>query len=647
MAKLDFLYFGSRYGYLVDAESKVVLFTPNIAQMIILHVMGKMEESGIALMLQFLKARQLGITLLFQMILAQRVAFYRNVNAVMASADPGKSRAMAEKLEFVYDNMPWWIRPRRTGYRVGELIEYADLNSGVSIQWGNQMNGIARGITPTMAHLSEVAEFERPEELIESSLMRALHENPFALLGLEGTAEVMGDWWNETWDYNVKMDAHGLARLKPMFLPWFIGRDLYPTEAWLRRRPVPEGWDPPDLIKEHAAAAAAYVGRIPYLSKFLGREWTMPLSQRWFYYLEYMEFEHRRRLPYFLREMPANPDEAWQNANPTVFELPVLQYARRRVEVIRPEAVYGIRGPSIPIHLFPPDAEGVVDAAWQGPLLSEDFELIPYADRRSWDDPAEKLYVWEGPLEGEEYGIGVDPSEGVGEDLSVVQVVKKATPDHPDIQVAEWASNRVNQYDLWAYVLAIITYYAHGDGSAARVPKAVIEVNIAAGDATQTELLKRGFSNFHVREDLTVVKPARRIYTPERQLLGFKTNSATRPKIVGLTRNHIRDRRLLVHSSFLVREMSTLVWNRDKQRIEAASGQHDDRFMAIAVLLGSWYDPSLYGERVQAWEERRLRDEIASDHPSWGDHLPRLGTPKSPQARKPLGKGLEDSRIYG
>jgi hypothetical protein len=42
-------------------------------------------------MMMFLKARQLGITTLFQALLSHRVFLYRNVNAPTGSAEPDKS----------------------------------------------------------------------------------------------------------------------------------------------------------------------------------------------------------------------------------------------------------------------------------------------------------------------------------------------------------------------------------------------------------------------------------------------------------------------------------------------------------------------------------------------------------------------------
>jgi hypothetical protein len=67
----------------------------------------------------------------------------------------------------------------------------------------------------------------------------------------------------------------------------------------------------------------------------------------------------------------------------------------------------------------------------------------------------------------------------------------------------------------------------------------------------------------------------------------------------------VRDGQLIVHSPELVNEMSTLQYNLDKQRIEAAEGKHDDRVMGAAILLTCWYDPEIYGTVPTAFIEQR------------------------------------------
>lgn len=606
LCKLDFLHFSSYYAKIENWEAKIVNFHPNLAQQIILRVMGEHEELGWALMFMFLKARQLGITTLFQVILAQRVFFWNNVGAYTGSAEEKKSREMVGKLEFNWNNLPYWLRPRRTAYRAGELIEFSDLNSSINVQWGNQKGGMARGATPTIAHLSELSTFLDPAQLVDAALYLAMHENPFSLLALESTANGLGNWWHRTWELMTKMDVKGLARYKPIFLPWYVGTDLYPTEWEWRRRPAPEGWTPPDYVVKHAEAARIYVLSNSLLRKALGEEWEMSIRQMWWYYLKYEEAREMKQLHSLLTELPASADEAFQNSNPSVFSIETMSSCRNDAGKAVPIGVYQISGDSIPFIYSDQKIVGEsisANAVSQDGFVLDKFSLDP-VESDGWPDgnPDLKLFIWEWPMTGETYGIYCDPSEGVEQDSSVVGVIKKANPLHPDEQVAEWASNKIAPHDLWAYIYCLAHLYTvrHPVNRNEWIePLVVIETNIAAGDAAQTEMMKRGYTNFYQERDLTLIGDTGAQFNRRPRSLkdrvGWRTTRGNRPKMISLFRKMVRDGNLLVRSPYLVKEMATLEYNLDRQRIEATEGEHDDRIMGASILLCAWYDPEVYG----------------------------------------------------
>ena len=70
-----------------------------------------------------------------------------------------------------------------------------------------------------------------------------------------------------------------------MFLPWYVGTDIYPTETWIRSHPIPEGHVFEDLTVAHAGRARDYVrsGQNPLIQKFLGANWEMPPAQMYFW----------------------------------------------------------------------------------------------------------------------------------------------------------------------------------------------------------------------------------------------------------------------------------------------------------------------------------------------------------------------------
>lgn len=630
LCKLDFHYFAPSYAKIEDWTAKVVYFNPNIAQQIVLDILAEYEELGWAILLMFLKARQLGLTTLCQILLGHRMFFYKNVGAYTGSAEEKKSRAMIGKLEFLWEQLPWWLRPRQTAAQAGDFIEFGDNNSGLWVQWGNQKGGIGRGATPTIAHLSELSTFLEPEKLVDASLYRAMHENPFAMLLLESTANGIGNWWWKTWNLMVKQDAKGLARYKPIFLPVYVGADLYPTEWEYRRRPAPEGWKPPEYVEKYSIAAKVYVDNTPRLKKILGSDWEMPLRHKWWYYINYEEAREMNELHTFLQEVPASADEAFQNSNPSVFSIETMSDVRVESNSHIPEGVFQISGESIPFIYWDQKVVGdpvVAKCLSQDGNLLETFELQP-VETDGWPDsnPEMKTYIWEWPEGGETYGIYCDPSEGVGQDNSVIGVIKKATPWHPDEQVLEWASNRVAIHDLWAFVYCIAHLYTVKDPNGEWVePLVVIENNLDKG-AVQNEMRKKGYSNFYRQMDLTQIGDVGSQFNRRPRALGNKigwiTNWSNRPKMISLFRKLVRDGSFKIRSPYLVREMATLEYNLDRQRIEASQGQHDDRVIGPAMLLCAWYDPELYGTVPNSFMEQRSYEASLDRMPVYtGDRL--------------------------
>ena len=344
LAKLDFEYFCNRYVKIVDENSKVVPFNLRLPQRIILSEMSRAEDQGVAVMFLYLKARQLGITTFFQAALAHRTFLYRNINTITGSSAEPKSRKMVQKLEFIYEQLPWWMQPEMTNYRDGELLQFDNINSGLFVQWGNQKSDIGRGDTPTIAHLSEVATFTNPESLIDAGLIKALHENPFALVALESTAEGIGNWFHRTWKTQSTLAAKGLSRLQPVFLPWFVGRDIYPTPAFLKRRPIPIGWVPPDYVQKHAESCESYVRSSSLLSEHLGSNWQLPIEQQWFYHLGYEEARMMNQVGIFLQEMPATPDEAFQHSNPSIFTHEQIHLLSASAQIATPKDIFQLQG---------------------------------------------------------------------------------------------------------------------------------------------------------------------------------------------------------------------------------------------------------------------------------------------------------------
>lgn len=607
LCKLDFRYFTSRYVWIKNEEDRKVRMSLWKSQEIFLEIVGEMELESLAIMLIILKARQLGLSRIISLILLHMVIFRSNVNAFMASSTETKTGLLFDMVDFVITNLTWWLKPGEKFRRENKLLE---LNNGsaVTLQHGQQGTGIARGTTPTAAHITELAEFEDASSLIDSSLLRAMHDSVWTRLFLEGTAEGQHNWWHDKWLSAKAGWPQRRSRLRPLFLPWFVG-GLYPKPDWLRAHPIPADYSTTMLpwALEHARMAAEYVRSSDVLSRHLGSDWQMPIEQIWYYECERDSAIRERRLNKFLQEMPANDDEAFQSTNISVFDTETLTYYRDRAhstplyDPAYPRAgCYGLRGPSeyLPERLQPspllvdPNRRPIdVRAAW-GTGYPIPFTLVPLRFEgwtlESDAGGIDKIYLWEEPVDGEVYGLGVDTSDGIGKDRTSIEILKKGSVYGPARQVGEYASSKMNALDATPFCLALGTYFSvrHPDTQMIKQPRMAIECK-GNGDQTQLRLKMHGWNNFHPWIDRKI--DDRNPNYGKYSKIGVFTNFAFRVGMIEMMVKMLRDMELDICSPFFAKEMASLEGDDMNQSIRADYGGHDDRFMAMGFIIVSLY----------------------------------------------------------
>lgn len=632
----DFRYWASNYAKIVFDE-KLIPLRFNVAQEITLDIWAEMEVAGREIAELALKARQLGKSTVCEANVAYRTTLHPRVNSVVASSQPDQSSKMSRMMELIFENLPWYLMPACDRYNTGHLIGFGLLRSIISIQHGSQFTGLSRGDTPTTAHLSEVSEYVDPEELIDASLLNCMHPSPNIFIVLESTAKGLNNWFHRTWNDSVAGYADGLARLRPSFLPWFVGRDLYPTPTWLKTRPVPKDWIPATITVKHADRAKAYVRSNDILRKHLGANWEMPREQMWYWEVRRAEAVRKKILAQFLSEMPADANEAFQSTNISCFDVEIVAEHRERAKPT--VEVYAIDGDDneIPIRLKAQHRDlltkdqqadrGItqkdIRADWNPMENPHDYVLRPLRfDGWTNFDPMGKLLIWEHPEPEEEYAIGVDTSDGIGADRSVIEVVRKGTIFRNDAQVAEYANPYVNSMDLWPLVLALATYYSVFRQGKRRQAKVVIECK-GNGETTQLEVKKRGWAHFHqwVRYDTKKIREA------GAHKIGWVTNSWSRPMMMDFLIKALRDMWLDINSPFFINEMVSLSKDEYSQSLRADYGGHDDRIMALGIPFFSLHALRLFTRGRSISDERIEYERMLKEYPQYPGHLSNAGVP--------------------
>jgi hypothetical protein len=618
LCSCDANYLLTRYAYIKDEQNVIRRFSLRTPQKLFFDIICDLEDLDSAIEIIALKARQLGVSTLVELLIGMRIIFGYGVNAVIGSADQTKTALMSNMLFLFYDNLPIWLRPkwtRRVESDRGMLV-FGHSSSGVSFQHGAQASGIARGTTPTIYHLSECASFTDPVNQIEASLFKAVHASPSVFGVLESTGEGNIGWWPDTWRHAKANWPLRRARLCPLFLPWFCGTDIYPTPTWLRMRPVPSAWRPNHDTRSHIAKSELFVRSSPLLAKHLGASWRMPLTQQWYWEVEHEQAKAKNIESVFLQEMAGDDEEALQRSSESVFgheTIQVITDSRKREY-----RAYGISGQSVEDNHEPP-AEDIdysrdrIPLRLHNPAKSQThrWELIPlhFHTPLREDNPEDsigKLIVYHPPSPGIRYSIGIDTSEGKGEDSTVISVWGLGSGQLPDFQAAEFSSCYVSHTEAFAFGAAIGTYYAaHMSMESTKwpMPYVTIEQVAAVGDTCQGQMMRMGYPVrcFHAftRQDLTPQRMAKLKRGPSVKR-GWYTYGWSRPILTGYFVQCAQNGWIRINSPWLVEEMKQFevhLTSTGKEKMEHEQGAHDDRIFAAAMATFCPHDQDIVAER--------------------------------------------------
>lgn len=613
----DAAYFLSRYYWIKNEQNIIQRFTFRNGQKVYFSVVSELEERGASIEMICGKARQLGISTVTEGLELQRICFTFGANAVIASADRVKTGLMSQMLFLGYDMLPWWMKPiytRRVESDQGMLV-FGGIRAGVSFQHGAQTSGIARGSTVTVFHLSEVASYQDAGMTIEDALFKCVHSSPKVLGTLESSFEGDTGWFYDTYWYAKREWKNNRSRLCAMFLPWFLGTELYPTKTWVHTRPVPKNWTPEPETRSMMARAKMYVASNPILEKVLGPNWKIGTEQAWFWEVNFLEHRAKGREKLWFQEMPTDDREAGQGSYDNVFGREVIAevYSARKKEY----NVYGIVGQSIESK-HEPDTEDIdyskprIPVKWRSPR-GEIFrwELIPLHWHEDWDriedlgddDSFEnKLFEFIPPEEGYDYSAGVDTSTGIGQECTVIAMARRARGmGEPDVQCAEFRSSTVSHVEAYPFVMVVAAYYSkHMERTTNyREPYVAIEQVQAVGDTTQLQMKKMGYSRMHrmTRYDSKTIKKSKATKQ------GWYTWNWSRPLLTDGFVIAVQNGWYVVNSPWTIWEMDhweVHLTSRDKKtRFEHDSESTDDGIFANALATFCPNDLKTLTERTK------------------------------------------------
>lgn len=605
----DAAYWLTRYAWISDENNNAVRFQFRGAQPVLFGVISELEAAYAAIELLIGKGRQQYVTTLTQLLASHRVFFHHYTYGVVASADATKSAEMAEKAFFTYDHMPWWIKPKysRRVEGVPGLLKFDSLDSRLSIlhgatsarSKGAQRAGIARGSTPTVYAVSEVAHFPNPEQTIEAALFGGVHANPKILGCLESTFAGDRNWFAKRYKYAKEYFSKGKSRLRAVFFNWPCAKEIYPTPTWWRTHGpyMPPDWTPTGKIREQIHKAEMFIRTDPLLSSYLGADWRMPIEQQWFYEFRYTEAERNGTLNTLMQEMPCDDVEAMISSFDNVFTREVIEVVSASRE--RQFEVYGFVGQGIDERFEPhPDeidyGKKRITFNHMVPRSHEVYrwELVPlkydyYAEAMGDDNERAaidcRLFVYK-PFDPEfEYSMGIDTANGLGSDATVININRVGRPGTPDVQAAEFRSHFISHVEAFAFAFPMAQLYRNKPKEAQGWPKCGIEQIASVGDVCQNELRKLGYPAGRFfrfgRYDTTEMKSTTK-------KLGWFTTGWSRPILTGHFVFAVKNGWYVLNSPWTIeecRQFEVHYTESGKQRQEHSSESWDDGIFANAI----------------------------------------------------------------
>jgi hypothetical protein len=607
LCALDCGYFLTRYFWLT--ENEVQHFAFRSGQRALYSVVQELEKMGVSKELQCLKARKQGISTLLEGMMTHAALMIPGARCSIGSADDQKTAVMMDMMYGALEHIPWWLPPTQTkDKRSGRaLLQFSHVGSSIVVQHGAMHGGIGQGTTPNKVHLSEVCDYTDPVAQIEEGLFKAVPSMPEILLVLESTGNGNTGWWAEQWRRNKEKYWDGRARLLPIFLPWFMTPELYPTPHWIQKFPFPGDWHPERSrdVTAMVAKCEAYVRAAPMLERILGKNWRLPDEQKWYWQWNWEDSLARRQEKSWTRQMPCDDYEALIGENDNAFAWETIYNIQtKRVKQME---IFGILGEGIEEKHDPPPAE--VDR--QGERIAVHW-TTPHEIRLEWVlmpmtgdpedskfNPFKKFIVYERPQRGYRYSIGVDTGTGVGGDRTAISVDRDGQDAVSDMQVAEFAADDIQNTEIFAWVMAIAAYYGRymEDG---QQPRIAIEQRRKYGDSCYHALKLHGFRNHHrFREyDKKTLRPIPSSNSRE----GWFTNEWSRPLILGTFKHAVDYGWYEVNSRWLLAEIEAyeqITAASGKTKMDHARGKHDDRIFAAAMSYFTFHDNDLMAERAK------------------------------------------------
>ncbi len=527
-----------------DKKSQLIPFKLNHAQRIVMEKIKQCEKEKKLKRFIVLKARQMGLSTLFEGLIFHDTANNPFRNSLIIAHEEPASVNLFNMSKLYYENLPDVIRPMKK-YSNGKVLSFENptidekekennpgLRSKITIATAGS-GEVGRSATINNLHASEVAFFPDAKQTM-LGLLQSVPDELNTLVVLESTANGVGDWFHEMWQKAVK----GENDFIPIFLPWFID-PLY-TRPFHSNEEKEQFIDEINLVTYDANGNELHTYEYELMNKF-----NLTYEQ-----LNWRRFTIANKCQgdesLFMQEYPATPEEAFISSGRPKFSINAL---KKYQTITKP-----------PIRC--------------GYLRTDENGKIIFID-----DPNGYISIWKEPEPETFYCIGADVAEGlIKGDYSCACV------GDSDFDVVAMWHGHIDPDMFGMELIKLGKYYNY----------AYIGVENNNHGLTTLSIMKR-----EEYWNLFFTKTYDRISDTITQKLGWSTNAKTKPLMIDKLAEFIREMYIGIYSDLIISEAFTYIIE-DNGKTNAQTGCHDDTIMACAIMLqlllegkGEFYVPEI------------------------------------------------------
>lgn len=526
-----------------DKRAQIIPFKLNNAQNIVMELIKKDEKEGKPKRYIVLKARQMGLSTLFEGLIFQDTATHENKNSLIIAHEEQASSNLFNMSKLYYDFLPDVIKPMKK-YANGKILSFENptnedaekmknpgLRSKIAIATAGA-GEVGRSATYHNIHASEVAFFPDAKTTM-LGLLQSVPDQPNTMVVMESTANGVGDWFHDMWQKATR----GENEFTPIFLPWFIQPEY--------TRPFRSEAERVQFVEQVLTESIDANGnKVKTYEAELMEKFDLTLEQlNWRKYTIQNKCQGDELL--FMQEYPATAEEAFISSGRPKFSIKAL---KKYQTITKPPITRGY-------------------------LIEKEGKITLL------EDPKGYISIWKEPDPSRYYCIGADVAEGLVEgDYSCAYV----GDDEFDV-VARWHGHI--DPDLFGTELVKLARY-YNDGYIG------VERN-NHGLTTLTTIKKHEYWNLYFSKSYD------KIADELSKKLGWETTVRTKPLMIDKLAEFVREHYLGIFDDLLISEMYTYIIE-DNGKTNAQTGCHDDTVMACAIMLqlllegkGDFYTPEV------------------------------------------------------